>query len=206
MKYDVINLANKKKGTIDLDEGVFGVEVRKDLIARAVKWQLNKRQSGNHKTKERGAVNGTKSKPFRQKGTGRARQGTIRAPQMRGGGVVFGPRVRSHNTKLQKKVRRLALKSALSAKQMEGNLIVLDDAKSTTPKTAILVQALKVLNLGQALVIDGPELDKNFAMAASNIVGLDVLPSAGANVYDILRRDKLVLTRDAVADLTERLK
>ena len=206
MKYDVIDLANKKKGTIDLDEGVFGIEVRKDLIARAVKWQLNKRQSGNHKTKERGAVNGTKSKPFRQKGTGRARQGTVRAPQMRGGGVVFGPRVRSHNTKLQKKVRRLALKSALSAKQMEGNLIVLDDAKSTTPKTAILVQALKVLNLGQALVIDGPELDKNFAMAASNIVGLDVLPSAGANVYDILRRDKLVLTRDAVADLTERLK
>ena len=206
MKYDVINLANKKKGTIDLDEGIFGVEVRKDLIARAVKWQLNKRQSGNHKTKERGAVNGTKSKPFRQKGTGRARQGTIRAPQMRGGGVVFGPRVRSHNTKLQKKVRRLALKSALSAKQMEGNLVVLDDTKSTTPKTAKLVQALKVLNWGQALVIDGPELDNNFAMAASNIVGLDVLPSAGANVYDILRRDKLVLTRDAIADLTERLK
>ena len=206
MKYDVINLANKKKGTIDLDEGVFGVEVRKDLIARAVKWQLNKRQSGNHKTKERGAVKGTKSKPFRQKGTGRARQGTVRAPQMRGGGVVFGPRVRSRNTKLQKKVRRLALKSALSAKQMEGNLIVLDNAKSTTPKTAKLVQALKVLNWGQALVIDGPELDNNFAMAASNIVGLDVLPSAGANVYDILRRDKLVLTRDAVADLTERLK
>ena len=206
MKYDVIDLANKKKGTIDLDEEVFAVEVRKDLIARAVKWQLNKRQSGNHKTKERGAVNATKSKPFRQKGTGRARQGTIRAPQMRGGGIVFGPRVRSHKTKLQKKVRRLALKSALSAKQIEGNLIVLDDAKSTTPKTAKLAQALKILKWGRALVIDGPELDNNFALAASNIVGLDVLPSVGANVYDILRRDKLVLTRDAIAHLTERLK
>ena len=206
MKYDVIDLANKKKGTIDLDEEVFAVDVRKDLIARAVKWQLNKRQSGNHKTKERGAVNGTKSKPFRQKGTGRARQGTARAPQMRGGGVVFGPRVKSHKTKLQKRVRRIALKSALSAKHMEGNLIVLDDAKSTTPKTAELAQALKVLKWGRALVIDGPELDNNFVKAANNIVGLDILPSIGANVYDILRRDKLVLTREAIAHLTERLK
>ena len=206
MKYDVINLANKKKGTIDLDEEVFGVEVRKDLIARTVKWQLNKRQSGNHKTKERAAVSATKSKPFRQKGTGRARQGTTRAPQMRGGGVAFGPRVRSHETKLQKKVRSLALKSALSVKQAEGKLIILDDAKSKSPKTAELAKALKVLNWGQALVIDGPKIDANFALAASNIIGLDVLPSAGANVYDILRREKLVLTREAIVHLTERLK
>ena len=206
MKCDVIDLANKKKGTIDLDEAVFGVEVRKDLLARTVNWQLDKRRSGNHKVKERAEVSGTKSKPFRQKGTGRARQGTLRAPQMRGGGVVFGPRVRSHNSKLPKNVRRLALKSALSAKQAEGKLIVLDDAKAKTPKTADLAKALKTLDWGKALVIDGSEVDGNFAKAARNIIGIDVLPSVGANVYDILRRDTLVLTKDAVAQLTERLK
>ncbi|MBM10281.1 MAG: 50S ribosomal protein L4 [Magnetovibrio sp.] len=206
MKHDVIDLANKKKGTIDLDEDIFGVEIRKDIIARTIRWQLNNRQSGNHNTKERSDVSGTKAKPFRQKGTGRARQGTMRAPQMRGGGVVFGPQVRSHGTKLQKKVRRLALKTALSVKHAEGNLIVLEDAKSKTPKTVELTKSLKRLKWGRALVIDGPELDANFAMAARNIVGLDVLSSSGANVYDILRRDKLVLTRDAVALLTERLK
>ena len=206
MKCDVIDLANKKKGTIDLDDEVFGVEVRKDLLARTVNWQLDKRQSGNHKTKGRSEVSATKSKPFAQKGTGRARQGTTRAPQMRGGGVVFGPVVRSHATGLPKKVRRLALKSALSAKQAEGRLIVLDETKSKSPKTADLAKALKVLDWGRALVIDGAEVDGNFAKAASNIVGLDVLPSVGANVYDILRRDTLVLTKDAVAQLTERLK
>lgn len=206
MKCDVIDLANKKKGTIDLDDAIFGVEVRKDLLARTVNWQLDKRRSGNHKTKERAEVNGTKSKPFRQKGTGRARQGTTRAPQMRGGGVVFGPRVRGHATKLPKNVRRLALKSALSAKQAEGRLIVLDEAKAKSPKTAELAKALKALDWGKALVIDGAEVDINFAKAARNIIGLDVLPSVGANVYDILRRDTLVLTKDAVAQLTERLK
>jgi large subunit ribosomal protein L4 len=206
MKCDVIDLGNKKKGTIDLDEEVFGVEVRKDLLTRTVNWQLDKRQSGNHKTKGRSEVSATKSKPFAQKGTGRARQGTTRAPQMRGGGVVFGPVVRSHASGLPKKVRRLALKSALSAKQAEGRLIVLDETKSKSPKTADLAKALKVLDWGRALVIDGAEVDGNFAKAASNIVGLDVLPSVGANVYDILRRDTLVLTKDAVAQLTERLK
>jgi large subunit ribosomal protein L4 len=206
MKCDVIDLANKKKGTIDLDDEVFGVEVRKDLLARTVNWQLDKRQSGNHKTKGRSEVSATKSKPFNQKGTGRARQGTTRAPQMRGGGVVFGPVVRSHATGLPKKVRRLALKSALSAKQAEGRLIVLDETKSKSPKTADLAKVLKVLDWGRALVIDGAVVDENFAKAASNIVGIDVLPSVGANVYDILRRDTLVLTKDAVAQLTERLK
>jgi large subunit ribosomal protein L4 len=206
MKLDVIDLANKKTGTIDLDDAVFGVEIRKDLLARTVNWQLDKRQSGNHKAKERAEVSGTKSKPFRQKGTGRARQGTLRAPQMRGGGVTFGPRVRSHATGLPKKVRSLALKSALSAKQAEGKLVILDEAKAKTPKTAELAKALKALDCGRALVIDGAELDANFAKATRNIVGIDVLPSVGANVYDILRRDTLVLTKDAVAQLTERLK
>jgi large subunit ribosomal protein L4 len=206
MKLDVIDLANKKTGTIDLDDAVFGVEVRKDLLARTVNWQLDKRQSGNHKAKERAEVSGTKSKPFRQKGTGRARQGTMRAPQMRGGGVVFGPRVRSHATGLPKKVRSLALKSALSAKQAEGKLVILDEAKAKSPKTAELAKALKAFDWGRALVIDGAELDDNFAKATRNIAGIDLLPSVGANVYDILRRDTLVLTKDAVAQLTERLK
>mgnify|MGYP002637540064 CR=1 FL=1 len=206
MKCDVIDLANKKTGTIDLDEAVFGVEVRRDLLARTVNWQLDKRQSGSHKTKERAEVSGTKAKPFRQKGTGRARQGTARAPQMRGGGTVFGPRVRSHATKLPKHVRRLALKSALSAKQAEGKLVVLDEAKTKSPKTGELAKALKALDWGRTLLIDGIELDINFVKAASNIVEFDVLPSVGANVYDILRRDTLVLTKDAVQQLTERLK
>ncbi len=206
MKLDVIDLANKKTGTIELDDAVFGVEVRKDLLARTVNWQLDKRQSGNHKAKERAEVSGTKSKPFRQKGTGRARQGTMRAPQMRGGGVVFGPRVRSHATGLPKKVRSLALKSALSAKQAEGKLVILDEAKAKSPKTAELAKALRAFDWGRALVIDGAELDDNFAKATRNIAGIDLLPSVGANVYDILRRDTLVLTRDAVAQLTERLK
>ena len=206
MKCDVIDLANKKTGTIDLDDAVFGVEVRRDLLARTVNWQLDKRQSGNHSTKGRSDVSGTKAKPFKQKGTGRARQGTHRAPQMRGGGVAFGPQVRSHATGLPKKVRRLALRSALSAKQAEGKLIVIDDAKAKSPKTGELAKALKALGWGRTLLIDGGEIDMNFALAASNIAEFDVLPSIGANVYDILRRDTLVLTKDAVQQLTERLK
>jgi large subunit ribosomal protein L4 len=206
MKCDVIDLANKKTGTIELDDAVFGVEVRRDLLARTVNWQLDKRQSGSHATKGRSDVSGTKAKPFKQKGTGRARQGSHRAPQMRGGGIVFGPLVRSHATELPKKVRRLALRCALSAKQAEGKLIVLDEAKTKTPKTGELAKALKALGWGRTLLIDGAQIDANFAKAASNIIEFDVLPSVGANVYDILRRDTLVLTKDAVEQLTERLK
>lgn len=206
MQYDVISLANKKTGTIDLDDGVFGVDVRRDILARAVNWQLAKRRGGTAKTKERSEVRATKAKPFPQKGGGRARQGTTVAPQMRGGGVAFGPRVRSHAHKLPKKVRLLALKSALSAKCAEGKLVVLDEAKLKQPKTADLAKRLAKLNWGRALVIDGAEVDANFARAANNIVGIDVLPSSGANVYDILRRDTLILTRDGVEKLVERLK
>ncbi|MEE9290458.1 MAG: 50S ribosomal protein L4 [Alphaproteobacteria bacterium] len=206
MKYDVISLANKKTGTIDLDDGVFGVDVRRDILARAVNWQLAKRRGGTAKTKERSEVRATKAKPFNQKGSGRARQGTTVAPQMRGGGVAFGPRVRSHAHKLPKKVRLLALKSALSAKCAEGKLVVLDEAKLKQPKTADLAKRLAKLNWGRALVIDGAEVDANFARAANNIIGIDVLPSSGANVYDILRRDTLILTRDGVDKLVERLK
>jgi len=205
MKLDVISLDNKKSGSIDLPEDIFGVAVRRDILARAVNWQLAKRRSGNHKVKGRSEVKATGSKPFRQKGTGRARQGTTVASQMRGGGVTFGPHLRDHGFKLPKRVRRMALKSALSAKQAEGKLIVIEDAKLAEPKTKGLVAQLEKLGWGRALVIDGAEVDGNFALAARNIAGIDVLPSQGANVYDIMRRDTLVLTKDAVAKLVERL-
>lgn len=206
MKCDVISLANKKTGSIDLDDSVFGLEIRKDLLARAVKYQLAKRRSGNHKVKPRSEVVGSTAKPFNQKGGGRARQGDKKAPHMRGGGTAFGPVVRDHAHALPKKVRRLALKTALSSKQAEGKLIVIDEAKAKTPKTADLSKQLDKLGWGKALVIDGAEIDRNFALAAGNIVGLDVLPSVGANVYDILNRETLVLTKDAVEKLVERLK
>lgn len=206
MKCDVIDLANKKTGSINLNEGIFGLEVRKDLLARAVKWQLSRRQAGTHKTKERNEVNGTRSKPFRQKGTGRARQGFARAAQMRGGGITFGPRVRSHAVDMPKKVRRLALKTALSAKQADGKLVVIDSSAIKSPKTQDFAKHLNTLGWGKALIIDGTDVNDNLAKAARNIIGLDVLPSVGANVYDILRRDTLVLTKDAVDQLTERLK
>ncbi len=206
MKLDVVSLDSKKAGSIDLDDAVFGLAYRGDLLARAVNWQLAKRRSGNHKVKGRGEVAATKKKPFKQKGTGRARQGTTVAPHMRGGGVVFGPHVRDHAHDLTKKVRKLALKTALSAKASEGKLVVLDEAKMTSPKTAELVRQIGKLGWGRALIIDGESVDENFAKAARNIVGIDVLPSVGANVYDILRRETLVLTKDAVAKLVERLK
>jgi len=206
MKCDIISLDNKKTGSIDLDDAIFGVEVRRDLMARTVNWQLAKRRAGTHKTKSRAEVSGRKGKPFKQKGTGRARQGTARASQMRGGGVVFGPVLRDHGHSLQKKVRVLALKSALSCKQAEGKLIVVDDAKLKQPKTSDLSKKLSKLGWGKALVIDGAEVDQNFALAASNIIGVDVLPTIGANVYDIMRRDTLVLTKEAVEKLVERLK
>ncbi len=206
MKCDVISLDNKTVGSIDLDEAVFGVPVRADILGRMVNWQLARRRAGTHKVKTMAEVRGTTAKPFKQKGTGRARQGSVRAPQMRGGGVSFGPVVRSHAHKLQKKVRKLALRTALSAKQSEGKLIVLDSAKAKNAKTKELTNSLAKLGWVSTLVIDGAEVDMNFALASRNIIGLDVLPSQGANVHDILRRDTLVLTKDAVAILVERLK
>ena len=206
MKCDVVSIENKKVGSVNLDEAVFGVPVRADLMSRYVNWQLAKRRSGNHKVKDRSEVQGTTAKPFNQKGTGNARQGSKRAPQIRGGGIVFGPHVRDHGFSLQKKVRKLALKSALSSKRAEGKLVVLADAKLKSAKTSDFKKNLKKLGWGKALVIDGADLDNNFQLAARNIAELDVLPSHGANVYDILRRDTLVLTKDAVEKLVERLK
>ena len=206
MKWDVMTLDAKKVGNIDLDDAEHGVEVRPDILARMVNWQLNKRRAGTHAVKHRGEVSGTTRKPFAQKGTGRARQGTHRAPQHRGGAVVFGPVVRSHATKMPKKVRALALRCALSSKRADGKLVILDDATIDNPKTKDLAKRVAKLGWNSALVIDGSAVNENFKRAAANIVGLDVLPSLGANVYDILRRDTLVLTKAAVDKLVERLK
>jgi len=206
MKLDMISLENKKAGSVDLDESIFGLDVRSDLLARAVNWQLAKRRAGTHATKGRSDVSGGGKKPFNQKGTGSARQGTSRSPKHRGGGIVFGPQPRSYEHKLPKKVRKLALKTALSAKQAAGKLVIVENAELKAPKTADLSKKLATLGWGSALLIDGAQVNKNFALAAGNIIGLDVLPTQGANVYDILRHDTLVLTQDAVAKLQERLK
>jgi large subunit ribosomal protein L4 len=206
MKLAITNLDNKEVGSIDLAEEVFGLPVRRDILARMINWQLAKRRAGTHKTKGISDIQGTTKKPWRQKGTGRARQGSLRSPQFRGGAVIFGPVVRSHEFSLQKKVRRLALKTALSAKHAEGKLIVLETAKLADAKTKALAERLGKLGWNSVLIIDGPAVDENFARAARNIPGIDVLPQQGANVYDILRRDTLVLTRDAVQHLEARLK
>lgn len=206
MQCDVISLDNQTVGSVELDETVFGLAVRSDLLTRAVNWQLAKRRAGTHKTKGRSEVARSPAKPFRQKGTGRARQGSRKGPHMRGGGVVFGPVVRSHAHDLPKKVRRLALKTALSAKQASGKLVVLDTAKLEVGKTRDLARKLTALGWTSVLLVDGAAVDENFARAARNIIGIDVLPTQGANVYDILRRDTLVLTREAVDKLVERLK
>jgi len=205
IKLKAINLDNKAAGDVSLNDAVFGVDVRKDLLSRMVNWQLARRRAGNRKTKTIGEVRGTTAKPWKQKGLGRARAGSLRAPQFRGGATVFGPVVRSHATDLPKKVRKLALKTALSAKASEGKLVILEAASAKQAKTKDLVKKIDKLGWNSALIIDGPELDENFARAARNIPGIDVLPQQGANVYDILRRDTLVLTKDAVKALEARL-
>ncbi|MGA3305792.1 MAG: 50S ribosomal protein L4 [Stellaceae bacterium] len=206
MKLAVRSLDNKEVGDIELADDVFGLPMRKDILARVVQWQLAKRRAGTHKTKGISDIQGTTKKPWKQKGTGRARQGSLRSPQFRGGAVIFGPVVRSHEFSIQKKVRRLALKTALSAKQAEGKLVVLDKAQTKDAKTKTLAQRFEDLGWHSVLIIDGPQLDEGFAKAARNLPDVDVLPLAGANVYDIMRRDTLVLTRDAVQGLEARLK
>jgi large subunit ribosomal protein L4 len=206
MKVQVKNLQNAAVGDIELDDAIFGVDVRPDLLARAINWQLAKRRSGNHKTKGISDIMGTTKKPYKQKGTGNARQGSLRSPQFRGGARIFGPVVRSHEFDLPKKVRKLALKTALSTKAAEGKLIVLDTAVAKTHKTKALAEAFVKMGCNNALVIDGNALDQNFERAAKNIPLIQLMPTEGANVYDIMRRDTLVLTRAAVEQLGERLK
>lgn len=206
MKIDVQTLDAGKAGTVDLTDEVFALEPRADILHRMVAWQLAKRQAGTHKTKGRSEIALTGKKFVKQKGSGGARHGDRKAPQFRGGGKAFGPVVRSHAFDLPKKVRALALRHALSSKAKSDNLIVLDAAKLAEPKTKAAKDAFAKLGLTSVLVIDGAELDQNFALAARNLPKVDVLPVQGINVYDILRHEKLVLTKAALESLEARFK
>jgi large subunit ribosomal protein L4 len=203
MQTDIKTLDNGAAGTIELPDEIFAVAPRADIMARVVHWQQSRRRAGTHKTKGMGEVQGTTKKPYKQKGTGNARQGSLRAPQFRTGGVVHGPVVRDHGYDLPKKVRRLGLISALSQKQAEGKLVVLDAAAGGA-KTKDLAAKLKALGWTSALIIDRA-VDEGFLKASRNIIGVDVLPTVGANVYDILRHDVLAVTAAGVEGLKERL-
>jgi large subunit ribosomal protein L4 len=206
MKLDVQTLAGKKSGSVDLDDAVFANEPRKDILHRMVRYQLAKRQAGTHQVQERGDVSKTTKRIGRQKGGGTARHGNGSVSQFRGGAKAHGPRSRSHAHDLPKKVRAMALRHALSAKAGAKELIIIDDAVAKSAKTADLRKSLEKLGVTNGLVVGGNTIEENFAKAARNIPNLDVLPSQGANVYDILKRHTLVLTKQAVADLEARLK
>lgn len=206
MDLKVTTLEGKAAGKVSLSDTVFGLEPRQDILQRMVRWQLARKQQGTHKTKGRSEINKTGAKMFRQKGTGRARRSSARAPQFRGGGKAHGPVARSHEHGLPKKVRTLALRHALSAKMQAEELIVVDKLAAKEPKTNKLTGSLEKLGISNALFIGGAELDSNFKLAAQNIPNVDVLPVQGINVYDILRRGKLVLSKDAVEALEERFK
>jgi large subunit ribosomal protein L4 len=206
MKLDITTLEGKSAGSVDLNETIFGLDPRADLLARCVRWQLAKRQAGTHATKGRSDINRTTKKLYKQKGTGNARHGAASAPQFRGGGRAFGPVVRSHAHDLPKKVRALALRHALSSKVKDSSLIIIDDVKLADAKTKGLIERFGKMGLGSALIIGGVEIEANFQRAARNIPNIDVLPVQGINVYDILRREKLVLTKAAVDALEARFK
>ena len=206
MKLDVNSFDGSVVGSVELPAEIFGLEPRQDLIQRMVLWQLARRQAGTHKVKGRAEIWRTGKKMYKQKGTGGARHGSARVPQFRGGGRAMGPVVRSHAHDLPKKVRALALRHALSAKLKDGCIRVFDHASIASPKTRELAERFGKLGLASVLVIDGAEVSANFALAARNIPNVDVLPVQGINVYDILRRDTLVLTKAAVEALEARFK
>jgi large subunit ribosomal protein L4 len=205
MKLDVIKLDGGKAGSVELDEALFGLEPRADILHRVVRWQRNKAQAGTHKVKTRSETSYSTKKIYRQKGTGGARHGDRNAPIFRKGGIYKGPTPRSHAHELPKKFRKLGLRHALSAKAREGAIVVIDAAESDG-KTGALAKQVKDLGWKRALIIDGAAVNEGFAQAARNIDGLDILPSMGANVYDILKRDTLVLTKAGVEALEARLK
>src|SRR6056300_599712 len=205
MKLDVITLDGGKAGSVELGDDIFGLEPRADILHRVVRWQRNKAQQGTHKVKTRSEVSYSTKKIYRQKGTGGARHGARSAPIFRGGGVYKGPTPRSHGHDLPKKVRALGLKHALSAKAKAGELVVIDAAVSDG-KTSALAKAVANLGWKRALIIDGAAVNENFAQAARNIEGLDILPTMGANVFDILKRDTLVITKAGLEALEARLK
>jgi len=206
MKLDILTLDNKKSSVLELDKSVFEAEIRADILHRMVTWQLAKRRSGSRKTLERSEVTGSRAKIVRQKGSGGARHGDRKVSQYRGGGVAHGPRVRSHEHKLPRKVRNMAMRCALSSKVKEGKLIILEDISFSSMKTKLLKQALSKLPLGKStLFVSGDKIDENFNKALKNIPMHDMLPTQGANVYDILRRDTLVLSKTSVEMLVSRL-
>lgn len=204
MKLDVLKLDGSKAGSVELDDAIFGVAPRADILHRVVRYQLAKRRAGTHDTQNRGEVSRTHSKFGKQKGSGGARHGSRNAPIFRGGGVAHGPHPRSHSHSLNKKVRALGMKMALSAKAAEGSLIILDQAALDAPKTKVLLENFGKLGLTNALVIGGAQVDTNFQLAARNVPNVDVLPAAGLNVYDVLRRHKLVLSREAIEAISAR--
>ena len=206
MEIEVNSLDNKKIKDIDLDKQIFGLELKEEIIYRMVRYQLAKRRSGNHKTKGISEISGTTKKPFKQKGTGNARQGSKRSPQMRGGAVIFGPQVRSHAHKLPKKIKKLALKMAISKKVKDGKFRIINELKMSKPKTNLFRSKLAGLKLDSVLFIDGKDIDNNFLLASKNVPKIDILPVAGINVYDILKRDYLVLSENALNGIKERFK
>jgi large subunit ribosomal protein L4 len=206
MKIDVKDLSNKTVGSLTLSEEVFGLPDRADVLHQVVRWQLAKRRCGNHKTKDVSEVSGTGKKPWRQKGTGRARAGTMRSPIMRGGGTSHGPVVRDHSHKLTKKYRALGLKTALSVKHRAGELIIVDSLDVKSTKTKDFAGMLTKMGIESGLLIDADSIPDNLKNAAANLVGIDVLPHQGLNVYDILRRDNLVMTKAAIEKIEGRFK
>lgn len=205
MKINVVNIQNKKVSEVTLNDSIFACPLRVDIISRVVEWQLAKRRQGSHKTKGISEVSGTGKKMYKQKGTGSARHRSRRSPQFRGGSVIFGPLVRDHGYSLPKKIRRLGLKIALSSKIQSGDLIVVDSFTIDQPKTKKLQDCIAQLKASNALFIDNNLIDKNVMLASGNIIDFDSVPQIGANVYDIMRKDKIILTVDALKALEARL-
>ncbi len=206
MKAKLLSLDNKEVGDIEIDDSIFGLEARIDIIKRVVDWQRAKAMSGTHQTKTVGEVSGSGKKPFKQKGTGNARQGNARGVQRRGGGIAFGPVTRSHEIKLQKKVRKLGMRHALSIKFSEGGVHIIDSTKMDKPKTADLVKSLAHFGSGKFFIIDGKEVDHNMKLSAKSAVNACVVPVIGANVYDIINSDYILISKSALPLLEERLK
>ena len=205
MKINVIDISSKASGTTNLSDAIFGLEPRKDILHRTVVYQLAKKRAGTHKVKNRAEITAKTKKMYKQKGTGSARHGSKKVPQFRGGGRAFGPHPRDHSIKLTKKFRKLALRHALSSKLKDGNIVILSEAKLSKPKTSLLVKNLQKLAVDSALFIDAKEFDKNFELATMNIPNIDILPVQGINVYDMLKRDKLFITKAALKEIEGRL-
>ncbi len=205
MQLNVINFDGKSVGKATLNDAIFGIEPRSDILHRVVQYQLANRRAGTHKAKSISDISGSTKKPFKQKGTGHARQGSTRSPHMRGGAVIFGPVVRSHEIDLPKKIRALGLKMALSSKIKEGKIVILDSEAMKAPKTSEMTKVLEKMNVKNVLFVGGEAVDTNFKKSVANIPHVDVLPTIGLNVYDILKHDNLVLTQDAIQKIEERL-